>query len=102
MSRLFWFGVLCTVPLVVLTMAEHFLHRPLLPQPAGRTMYFLLATFVVFYSGYPIFARAWASVVNRSPNMFTLIGVGVGAAYLYSVAAFFAPHWFPPGVRLDD
>jgi len=58
------------------------------------------ATPVVCYAGAPFFARAWDSLVNRSPNMFTLIGMGVGAAYAYSVAATIAPGVFPEGFRM--
>ena len=57
------------------------------------------ATPVVFWAGWPFFERGWASVVNRSPNMFTLIALGVGAAYLFSVAATLAPGLFPDGFR---
>jgi len=60
----------------------------------------LLSTPVVLWGGRPFFERAWASIVNRSPNMFTLIGLGVGAAYAYSVAATVAPGWFPEGFRM--
>ena len=59
-----------------------------------------LATPVVFWAGWPFFERAWASVVNRSPNMFTLIGLGVGAAYGYSAAATLLPGVFPAGFRM--
>ncbi len=59
-----------------------------------------LATPVVFWAGWPFFERAWASVVNRSPNMFTLIGLGVGAAYGYSAAATLMPGVFPAGFRM--
>jgi P-type Cu+ transporter len=59
-----------------------------------------LATPVVLWAGWPFFTRAWDSLVNRSPNMFTLIGVGVGAAYAYSVAAAVAPGFFPEGFRM--
>ena len=59
-----------------------------------------LATPVVLWAGWPFFTRAWDSVVNRSPNMFTLIGIGVGAAYAYSVAATVAPGLFPDGFRM--
>jgi Cu+-exporting ATPase len=60
----------------------------------------VFATPVVLWVGRPFFERAWASVVNRSPNMFTLIGLGVGSAYLYSLAATVAPGLFPDGFRL--
>ena len=58
------------------------------------------ATPVVFWAGWPFFERGWASIVNRSPNMFTLIALGVGAAYLFSVAATLAPQLFPAGFRV--
>ena len=60
----------------------------------------VLATPVVLWGGWPFFVRAWASVVNRSPNMFTLIALGVGAAYIYSVAATVVPGWFPEGFSM--
>src|SRR5205823_3402190 len=61
----------------------------------------LFATPVVLWAGWPFFTRAWDSIVNRSPNMFTLIGIGVGAAYVYSVAATVAPGLFPAGFRME-
>jgi Cu+-exporting ATPase len=82
MSRRLWAGVALGVPLVVL----HMLHLHGLGW-----LEWLLATPVVFWCGLPFFRRAAASVVNRSPNMFTLIALGVGAAYAYSVAALLAP-----------
>jgi len=60
---------------------------------------FLLATPVVLWGGWPFYQRFWNSLVNRSPNMFTLIGLGTGAAYAYSVAATLFPQWFPPSFR---
>src|ERR671920_1861127 len=60
----------------------------------------VFATPVVFWAGWPFFERAWASVINRSPNMFTLIGLGVGAAYGYSAVATIAPGVFPDGFRM--
>ena len=72
--------------------------------PIGRAtsnwIQLVCATPVVLWAGWPFFARAWASVVNRSPNMFTLIALGVGSAYLYSVAATIAPALFPDGFRM--
>ena len=59
----------------------------------------LLATPVVLWGGWPFFQRFWSSLVQRSPNMFTLIGLGTGAAYLYSVAATLLPQWFPASFR---
>jgi Cu+-exporting ATPase len=63
---------------------------------------FALATAVVLWCGWPFFARAWASIINRSPNMFTLIALGVGAAYAYSVLAVLRPDAFPEGFRAHD
>jgi Cu+-exporting ATPase len=86
MSRRFWFGLALTVPVVAL----HLLHfvEALAPWhwllDAAQAV---LATPVVFWCGWPFFQRAWVSVVRLSPNMFTLIAMGVGAAYLYSLAA---------------
>ena len=59
----------------------------------------IFATPVVIWAGWPFFVRAWASIANRSPNMFTLIAIGVGAAYGYSVLATIAPGLFPDGFR---
>jgi Cu+-exporting ATPase len=66
---------------------------------ASLWIQFALATPIVFWCAWPFFQRAWASVLNRSPNMFTLIALGVGAAYVYSLAATFAPGLFPAGLR---
>ena len=83
MWRRFRIAAAVTAPLLALTMAEMFVmhwHTPAWLQMA-------LATPVVLWCGWPLFERAWASVVHRSPNMFTLIGMGAGVAYVYSVAA---------------
>jgi Cu+-exporting ATPase len=72
----------------------------LLHTPAWLQMAF--ATPVVLWAGWPFFQRAWASVVNRSPNMFTLIGIGTGTAYVYSVVATLVPGIFPPAFRMED
>jgi Cu+-exporting ATPase len=92
MSSRLWVGVALSVPLVVL----HLLHF------AGLSwLEWLLATPVVFWCGLPFFRRAAASVVNRSPNMFTLIALGVGAAYAYSVAALLAPQALGQGLYFE-
>jgi Cu+-exporting ATPase len=100
MSRRFWVCVVLTVPLVALAMLRHF---PKGTELLGHTVMvwapwieLLLATPVVLWGGRPFFARAWASVVNRSLNMFTLIGLGVSVAYLYSLVATLLPRFFPP------
>jgi Cu+-exporting ATPase len=83
MSRRFWIGLALTVPVVALSMMEKWVWVQL-----------ALATPVVLWCGRPFFERGWASIVHRSPNMFTLIAVGSGAAYIYSVAAAFVPGAF--------
>ncbi len=92
MSRRLWVGVALAVPVFVL----HMLHLPGLGW-----LEWLLATPVVFWCGLPFFRRAAASVVNRSPNMFTLIALGVGAAYAYSVAALLAPQTLGEGLFFE-
>jgi Cu+-exporting ATPase len=88
MSRRFWLGLLLGLPIFVLAMGHMLLGRPLIPSHAvSGWLQALLATAVVWYCGWPFFQRAWVSVVNRSPNMFTLIALGVGAAYFYSLVA---------------
>src|SRR5262245_30152203 len=104
MTRRFWVGTALAVPTVILEMGLHFpglnLHRYISPQLA-IWLQFLLATPVVLWAGWPFFVRGWASVRNRSLNMFSLIALGVGAAFLYSLAATFAPALFPDSLRQD-
>jgi P-type Cu+ transporter len=102
MARRFWIAVLLSAPLVLWEMLGHLpgmsLHRFVAPSLATR-LELLLATPVVFWAGGPFFLRAWASVRNRSLNMFSLIALGVGAAYVYSLVATFAPGLFPPSLQ---
>jgi P-type Cu+ transporter len=104
MTRRFWIGAALAVPTVILEMGAHFpgldLHRYVSPQ-MSVWIQFLLASPVVLWAGWPFFERGWASVRNRSLNMFSLISLGVGAAYLYSLAATFAPGLFPPSLRQE-
>ncbi len=100
MSRRFWVGLVLGVPVFLLAMADMLPGRPLHAHMAILNwVQLLLATPVVLWCGWPFFQRAWASVKFRSPNMFTLIALGVGAAYLYSLAATVAPWLFPEGFR---
>jgi Cu+-exporting ATPase len=94
MSGRFWVGLVLGVPLFVLAMSHLVPHEW---DTASSWVQLLLATPVVFWCGWPFLQRAWASVTQRSPNMFTLIALGVLAAYLYSVAATVAPRLFPEG-----
>ncbi len=104
MTRRFWIGVVLAVPLLILEMGAHFpglnLHHYVSPQ-ASVWIQFVLGTPVVLWAGRPFFERGWASVVNRSLNMFSLIALGVGAAYAYSLVATFAPRLFPEGLRQE-
>ncbi|MGA8656080.1 MAG: copper-translocating P-type ATPase [Chthoniobacterales bacterium] len=98
LGRKFWVGVVLTIPVVFLALGNMLPGLSLggLVAPAvGNWIQLLLATIVVFWCGGIFFLRAWRSIVNRSLNMFTLIGVGVGAAYLYSAVATIAPGIFP-------
>ncbi|HEX6566590.1 MAG TPA: copper-translocating P-type ATPase [Chthoniobacterales bacterium] len=102
--RKFWIGVLLTVPILFLSLGkmvpglgiDH-----LVPALVNNWLQLILTTVVVFWSGGVFFVRAWRSVVNRSPNMFTLIGLGVGAAYLYSGIATLWPGIFPGSFKHD-
>ena len=104
MTRRFWIGAALSAPVIVLEMGGHFpgpnLHHFISPQ-LSVWLQFLLATPVVLWAGWPFFERGWASVRNRSLNMFSLIALGIGAAYLYSLAATFAPGMFPANLRDD-
>lgn len=97
MTRRFWISVALTVPVLALGMSEMIPGQPLerlLSVPAIGWMEFLLATPVVIWGGWPFFERGWASIVNRSLNMFTLIAIGTGTAYVYSVVALLRPGLF--------
>ncbi|RUL87019.1 heavy metal translocating P-type ATPase [Tautonia sociabilis] len=99
MTRRFWISAVLTLPLLVLAMGEMVLGRALVSGRAASWSQLVLATPVVLWGGWPFFARGWASVVNRSLNMFTLIAIGTGAAYLYSVVATLLPGVFPAAFR---
>jgi len=88
-------GAILATPVVVLAMGVH------LPLVASRWIQCLLATPIVVWCAGSFFRRAWSSIINRSPNMFTLIALGIGASYGYSLVAMFAPGLFPPALRQD-
>jgi Cu+-exporting ATPase len=100
-TRRFWVSVLFSVPLLFIAMAPMLgIEHPLGLAPTVRGYVELaLATPVVLWGGWPFFNKFWLSLVYRSPNMYTLIGLGVGLAYLYSVLAVLAPGLFPPEMR---
>lgn len=98
MRRRFWVSTALTLPLLIVAMSEMLPANPVLNVLSGRAVTwfsFALATPVVLWGGWPFFVRAWYSLVNRSLNMFTLIGLGVSVAYVYSVIATLFPQIFP-------
>ncbi|MBN9021242.1 MAG: HAD-IC family P-type ATPase, partial [Rhizobiales bacterium] len=103
MTRRFWIGLALSVPVVALEMGGHItnLHM-LLGQQLSNWLQLALATPVVLWAGWPFFVRGWNSVVTRNLNMFTLIALGTGVAWVYSVVATAAPGIFPPAFRGAD
>ena len=99
MTRRFWVSAALTLPLVALAMATELLHWEPLPMRSSVWLQLGLATPVVLWGGWPFFDRLWASLKTRNLNMFTLIGMGVGVAYGYSLVAAFAPQLFPASLR---
>lgn len=104
MTRRFWIGLVLALPVFLLEMGSHLipaLHH-LIPMHVSIWIQFALATPVVLWAGWPFFERAWASLVNRSLNMFTLVAMGTGVAWAYSVVASVAPTTFPAAFRTAD
>jgi len=103
MTRRFWIGVALATPVFLMAMSEMVPGlaslRHAIPPRLFVGVQLVLATPVVLWCGWPFFVRGWASLVNRSLNMFTLIAMGTGTAYLYSVAATIAPGRFPDSFR---
>jgi len=100
MSRRFWIGLALTVPVFFLEMGGHLFDLGhLLGAQNSNRIQLLFGTPVVLWAGWPFFVRAWQSLANRSLNMFTLIALGTGAAWLYSVVGTLAPGLFPPELR---
>ncbi|HJU91867.1 MAG TPA: heavy metal translocating P-type ATPase [Pyrinomonadaceae bacterium] len=102
MTRRFWVAVVLAIPVFVLGMSDLIPGQPLQRLISLRTLAWVqlvLATPVVLWAGWPFFVRAWQSIVNRSLNMFTLIGLGVAVAYIFSVVAVLLPGIFPPSFR---
>ncbi len=105
MTRRFWVGLALTAPVFILDMGGHIsafgLDKLVSPQ-VSTWFQFALSTPVVLWAGGPFFQRAWASLIHRSLNMFSLIALGSGSAYLYSLVATFATGLFPAGFRSRD
>jgi len=102
MTRRLWVGLILTLPLLAVMISDVLPGHPLQQFVSGRLLgwiEFALATPVVLWAGLPFFERGWGSVVSRNLNMFTLIAIGTGAAYLYSVVAVVAPGLFPASFR---
>ncbi len=95
MTRRFWIGLALTLPVFVLEMGSHLFGWALLPQQISNYVQFALATPVVLWVGWPFLQRGWLSLKTRHLNMFTLIAMGTGVAYLYSLVGTFAPGLFP-------
>lgn len=96
MTRRFWVGAGLTLPVFLLAMSHLVSSAPLwLAGDLSRWIQFLLSTPVVLWAGWPFFKRGWRSIQNRNPNMFTLIAIGVGVAYLYSAIVLLFPGAFP-------
>jgi Cu+-exporting ATPase len=99
MSRRFWVSAVFTIPLVLLVMVSELLGLEVLPMQTSVWVQLALATPVVLWGGWPFFERFWASLKTRNLNMFTLIGLGVGVAYGYSLVATLWPQIFPASFR---
>jgi len=99
MTRRFWIALVLTAPVFALEMGGHLAGLMLLSRPASNWIQLALATPVVVWAGWPFFVRGWASLKNRHLNMFTLIAMGTGVAWTYSLAAAMAPGAFPPAFR---
>jgi Cu+-exporting ATPase len=103
MTRRFWIGSLLATPVVVLEMGGHLVGGHGLLEPAlSNWIQFVFATPVVLWAGWPFFVRGWQSVQTRNLNMFTLIAMGTGVAYVYSVIATVVPQVFPAAFRGHD
>ena len=102
MTRRFWVCVGLSVPLIALAMAGDFAKPGLISSRAAVSVQFLLATPAVLWGGWPFFERGWRSLVSRRLNMFTLIALGTGVAYAYSLVAALMPGIFPPLFRTQE
>lgn len=105
MTRRFWISGAMSLPVLLLVMLDHLPGKPLdafITSTTAMWIEFILATPVMFWGAIPFFKKALASVINRHPNMFTLIALGTGVAYLYSVVAMFLPEIFPVEMQMAN
>ena len=99
-TRRFWVSVVLAIPLLIFTMGSEMLGLHLLPAKVSPWVQLALTTPLVWWAGWPFFTRGWTSIVTRKLNMFTLIAIGVSAAFFYSLVATVAPGLFPPTFRM--
>ncbi|HEV7408421.1 MAG TPA: YHS domain-containing protein, partial [Bradyrhizobium sp.] len=99
MTRRFWIALALTLPVFAIEMGGHLGLMQWMPPAWSNWISFLLTTPVVLWAGAPFFVRGWRSLLTRHLNMFTLIAMGTGVAWVYSVIGTFAPQWFPPAFR---
>ncbi|MBN8970487.1 MAG: heavy metal translocating P-type ATPase [Rhizobiales bacterium] len=102
MTRRFWIGLALALPVIVLDMGAHIVGHSLIDPALSGWIQLAFATPVVLWAGWPFFVRGWQSLLTRNLNMFTLIAMGTGVAYLYSLVATFAPDVFPAAFRNHD
>jgi P-type Cu+ transporter len=105
MTRRLWFSAIASAPTLLIGMADMIPGQPLgqvLSMQVSRWLQFGLSTPVVLWGGWPFFVRGFRSIINRSPNMFTLTAIGTGICYVFSVIATLAPGIFPAGLRMAD
>ena len=102
MSRRFWGGAILTLPIVLLAMGAHLPPFDMIPARISAWIQFLLSTPVVLWAGWPFFVRGVRSIITRHLNMFTLIALGTGMAFIFSVVVLFAPGVLPHSFRHDD
>lgn len=102
MLRRFWIGAILTIPVLILAASKMFPFLSLeniVSDPVSHWIQFIISTPIVLWCGWPFFEKAWYSILNRSLNMFSLIALGVGAAYFYSAIAVLFPNWFPDSFK---
>src|SRR5665213_1814894 len=100
MTRRFWVGLVLAIPVMIMDMGGHIMGTHWLPPAMSNLYQFVIATPAVLWAGAPFFVRGWQSLITRNLNMFTLIAMGTGVAYVYSLAATFAPGIFPQAFRM--
>ena len=103
MNRRFWAGIALTLPVFILEMGGHVSGLAMkVGMQNSNWIHLLLSTPVVLWAGWPFFVRSWQSLVTRNLNMFTLIALGTGVAWAYSMVATLVPGAFPPAFRAHD